>query len=225
MGEPVSYAVEFRNGQRRLNGEGPPAFTIAVADEQTLERILGADDYTAAMAFVRGEIDIRGDITAALRLKREWTRPSVLQWLLAAAARFRPAWWETHFQSRERAARNIRFHYDRSNEFYAAFLDSRLVYSSGLFEDADWTLEQAQWAKLDSICRALELRPDDRFLDIGCGWGALVLHAVEQYRVRAWGCTLSRGQYELATRGDSKARSGGLRRNSDDRLPAADGAL
>jgi cyclopropane-fatty-acyl-phospholipid synthase len=80
------------------------------------------------------------------------------------------------------------------------------VYSEGYFQDPGWSLEQAQQAKLDGICRALDLRPGDRFLDVGCGWGGLLMHAANSYNVRAVGCTLSDSQYEftasaIATRG------------------------
>ena len=99
-------------------------------------------------------------------------------------------------QSRQRAAENIRYHYDRSNEFYKNFLDTRMVYSCAYFERPNLSLDEAQIAKLERICRKLDLRPGDRFLDIGCGWGALLVHAAEHYGVRATGCTLSRSQVE-----------------------------
>ena len=82
---------------------------------------------------------------------------------------------------RGRAARDdkalIQFHYDASNDFYALFLDREMVYSCAYFTDWSNTLDQAQVDKLDLICRKLRLRPDERFLDIGCGWGALLCHA------------------------------------------------
>jgi cyclopropane-fatty-acyl-phospholipid synthase len=95
---------------------------------------------------------------------------------------------------------NIRHHYDVGNAFYRLWLDERLVYSCAYFERDDMTLEAAQVAKLDHICRKLRLAPGDRFLDIGCGWGALVLHAAEAYGVRATGITLSQNQFEHVQR-------------------------
>lgn len=92
----------------------------------------------------------------------------------------------------------IQFHYDISNKFYRLFLDEQMVYSCGYFRNWDESLEQAQINKLDMICRKLQLREGERFLDIGCGWGALVCHAARHYGVRSHGITLSTEQLTLA---------------------------
>ncbi|WP_088346417.1 MULTISPECIES: cyclopropane-fatty-acyl-phospholipid synthase family protein [Rhodomicrobium] len=92
----------------------------------------------------------------------------------------------------------IKFHYDVGNAFYRLFLDPMMQYSCGYFTDWDNTLENAQRDKLEMICRKLRLRPGERFLDIGCGWGGLVCYAAEHFGVRAHGITLSDAQLELA---------------------------
>ena len=92
----------------------------------------------------------------------------------------------------------IQFHYDLSNAFYALFLDPEMVYSCAYFTDWSNSLEQAQRDKLDMICRKLQLKPDETFLDIGCGWGALICHAAQHHGVRAHGITLSQQQLEFA---------------------------
>jgi cyclopropane-fatty-acyl-phospholipid synthase len=92
----------------------------------------------------------------------------------------------------------VRFHYDVGNEFYALWLDRQMVYSCAYFERGDESLESAQTAKLDYVCRKLRLAPGERLLDIGCGWGALVIHAARHYGVRATGITLSEQQASLA---------------------------
>ena len=92
----------------------------------------------------------------------------------------------------------VQFHYDASNDFYALFLDPRMVYSCAYFPDWETDLATAQAAKLDLICKKLRLAPGERLLDIGCGWGALVIHAAEHYGVIAHGVTLSQAQYDLA---------------------------
>jgi len=91
----------------------------------------------------------------------------------------------------------IQFHYDLSNDFYKLFLDEQMVYSCGYFRDWGETLEQAQIHKLDMICRKLQLKPGERMLDIGCGWGALICHAAKNYGVQAHGITLSKEQLAL----------------------------
>jgi cyclopropane-fatty-acyl-phospholipid synthase len=195
---PETYAVRFPAGAEEVHGEGHPGFTLIVRDRRQLQRLLDADAYSAALSFIRGDFDVEGDLVAAVRFHlgrkhRGWREP-----LHAAAARLAPNRVETWFQTRARAAENIRYHYDRSAEFYKQFLDRRMVYSCAYFRTPDTPLDEAQVAKLDHICRKLDLRNGDRFLDIGCGWGALLIHAAERYGVEATGCTLSRNQAEYA---------------------------
>ena len=96
-------------------------------------------------------------------------------------------------------ARAIAHHYDVSNEFYALFLDPLMVYTCAYYRDPDGKLEQAQQDKLDLVCRKLDLRARETLLDIGCGWGSLVIWAAQHYGIRAHGVTLSREQADFAT--------------------------
>jgi cyclopropane-fatty-acyl-phospholipid synthase len=102
-----------------------------------------------------------------------------------------------HTKRRDAAA--VRHHYDVSNDFFALFLDESMTYSCALFEEGTETLEDAQRAKLELICRKLELAPGMRLLDIGCGWGSLAIHAAREHGASVWGITLSEPQAELAT--------------------------
>jgi cyclopropane-fatty-acyl-phospholipid synthase len=163
--------------------------------EQWLAR---ADAYSVAMAYVRAEIDVRGDLVEAVRFQLSRSHQSLRARLINALCRITPARLTQGLATRRATARHIRFHYDRSNEFYKLFLDSNLVYSCAYFRQPGFTLDQAQAAKLDHICRKLNLRRGDRFLDIGCGWGALVRHAAARYGAVATGCTLSLRQAEYA---------------------------
>ncbi len=194
-GAPDSYAILTRTGEERRFGAGPPAFTVRVDDWSTWTRLTSSGTYALATAFVEGRLEIEGDLMGAIRWWRVNGHEGWTDRLFAAVNRWRLEAW---FQTRRRARRNIAFHYDRSNAFYRQFLDSQLVYSCAYFADPGWPLDRAQVAKLDHICRKLDLAPGDRFLDIGCGWGALVLHAAERYGATAMGCTLSREQLAFA---------------------------
>jgi cyclopropane-fatty-acyl-phospholipid synthase len=109
--------------------------------------------------------------------------------------------------TRDGARRHISAHYDLGNPLFTSFLDERMVYSCAYFEDAGSSLEDAQLAKLDRICRALRLRPEDHLLEIGTGWGGLALHAASAYGCRVTTTTISREQHALA---QEKVRAAGL---------------
>lgn len=154
--------------------------------------------YSAACAYTRGEFSIAGDIIEAVRQRlhtssHAW-RTRVMNW----AGRVAP-WrliqrWERRLHTRH----DIQFHYDRSNDFYARFLDRRMVYSCAYFPTLDTTLDEAQSAKLEQVCRKLRLHPGERFLDIGCGWGALAINAAARFGAFSTGCTLSAQQARYA---------------------------
>ncbi len=146
-----------------------------------------------ARAYVEGDLDLEGNVRDILALGDR----------LCNAGDCKPKtgsegwkWWR-HTRSKDR--RNIQYHYDVSNDFYGLWLDSRRIYSCAYFKSPDMSLEAAQEAKLDHICRKLDLKPDEQFLDIGCGWGGLILHAAERYGVRAVGITLSEEQHAHVT--------------------------
>lgn len=184
--ELVTYAAEFDHGGRHNYGEGTPTFTFQAANEEDLHRFLESDDFSAARAFIRGEVGVSGDLVAAARFKQAHSPRNLKHWLFSTAAHFKPRHPETLWQSRWQTTP------------YHKFLDSRFVYSCGYFKDPNWTLEQSQQAKLDYACRKLDLQPGETFLDLACGWGGLLVHAIERYGVRATGCTQSHSQFEFA---------------------------
>jgi cyclopropane-fatty-acyl-phospholipid synthase len=197
-GRPKSYAVNVANRPRAAYGHGPTGFELVFRTDADYQRFLDGDIYSVATDFIEGRFDIRGDLVSAVAFKsrRPGTSFNRLRGALMAMA---SAWRvERLFQSKAQARSNIEFHYDRSDDFYRAFLDSRMVYSCAYFEGPSDSLEEAQLAKLDLICRKLDVQPGERFLDIGCGWGALLLHAVTEYGAVACGCTLSRSQADYA---------------------------
>ncbi|MEM7775048.1 MAG: cyclopropane-fatty-acyl-phospholipid synthase family protein [Pseudomonadota bacterium] len=170
--------------------------------------------------YALGQIDLEGgtllDVGRALeasgdgrkRLKgMSYTRLARQLWPFLLAPSERPGSGRSYSGDEDGGARKqaenrdfIQFHYDVGNDFYALFLDQQLIYSCAYFTEPDNTIDQAQVDKLSLICRKLRLKPGDRFLDIGCGWGALILHAAEHYGVTAHGITLSEAQLAEARR-------------------------
>ena len=200
---PPPFAVQTADGTRRTFGAALPAFVIRIRDAKAWEQLLESGAYRAATAFVRGDFDIDGDFVAALRWW--YGRPNGLA-ASAIVNVIRHLHLESWVQSRAQARHNIEFHYDLSNRFYEQFLDRRLQYSCAYFTTPTVPLDEAQAAKLDLICRKLDLRRGVRFLDIGCGWGGLVRHAAGRYRALATGCTLSTQQFAYASEQAARER-------------------
>jgi cyclopropane-fatty-acyl-phospholipid synthase len=199
MSEDLPYAVEFeRGGLAAFYTEGHPACTFTARDENEWRALMRNDAYQLALAFIQSKFEIEGDLVAGVKIYRSLfarrSKPALTTIAAYLCYRLRCAFY--HGSS----GRDVQFHYDRSDEFYRIFLDSRMVYSCAYFKTPESTLEAAQLAKLEHVCRKLQLCPGDRFLDIGCGWGSLVLHSADQYCTFSTGCTLSEEQRTWAVR-------------------------
>lgn len=182
------------------------AFTLVFSDAETFQDLFRSGDPARfGEAFVEKRFDIEGDIAAAIRLGR-YLRTVELGAMDKMKAAFALGFRKSR-HTKDEDAKDVQAHYDLSNEFYRLFLDERMVYSCAYFDTPETPLERAQERKLDLVCKKLRLAPGDRFLDVGCGWGALVLWAAERYGVTAHGITLSKNQYDLATR---RVRDAGL---------------
>ena len=167
-------------------------------------------DLSAGEAYVFDDIDIEGDIVAMLEFaagldqsaRSKLSAVKALGLALRLPVDTRRAPDRHRFEGRAHSARRdretVRYHYDTGNEFFQTFLDERMVYSCAHYLDPAEPLDIAQERKLDLICRKLELSEGQRFLDVGCGWGGLVIHAAARYGVRATGITLSREQAQFA---------------------------
>ncbi len=212
--QPYNFAVRLWDGTVWEPQPGQPTrFTLLLQHAGALRSMfLPPNDLTLGEAYIYNDFDIEGDIEAVFPLaeqfmngqwgkmeqvrfgKRLLSLPKVAQQRPGdAAAKLRGA---RHSKERDRQA--VTYHYDRSNDFYALWLDRRMVYSCAYFATPDDDIDTAQERKLDYICRKLRLQPGERLLDIGCGWGGLVIYAAQHYGVEAYGITLSQPQAELA---------------------------
>ena len=182
VGSPA-VRVRFHDGEV-VEPEVPAVATFALHDRGALLRLLLDPELQVAELLAQGRASVEGDLVAMLTALMRGPAPSGLaSWLRS---------WRglgSRFATRaSRSARNAQHHYDVSNEFYALWLDERMVYTCAYYPSPEASLEDAQLAKLDHVCRKLALRPGDRVIEAGCGWGALALHMARYYgcRVRAW---------------------------------------
>lgn len=186
-----------------------PRVDIRVRDAQALRLLIDPSLESLGEAYVEGLIDVEGDLRDVLGVARrlaETARPA--GGLLGRIQR--------HFQHTRQGDRQaIAYHYDVSNAFYAQWLDPAMVYSCAYFEQGDEPLAEAQQKKIDHILTKLRLQPGQRLLDIGCGWGALVLRAAQHWGARCVGITLSQQQAELAS---ERVRAAGLQDRIEIRL-------
>ncbi len=230
-----AYRVEYWDGTDDEPPAGSaPRFTLRLARPGALRAmLLPPTDRSVGEAYVRGDFDVAGSMEAAVRAG--WRRlerlrsPGRAAGLVARLLRLpagagdggcpsaaspptdrRPRRFQPRAariaHSVARDARAVRFHYDLGNDFFRLFLGPTMQYSCAYFAEQGMGLDAAQQAKLDHICRKLRLEPGERFLDVGCGWGGLVLHAARRYGVLATGITLSEAQARWAR--DAVAEAG-----------------
>jgi cyclopropane-fatty-acyl-phospholipid synthase len=192
-GRNLPVTVILPDGDRvPLSGES--AVDIVARSWKGLRALATPALGSLARAYVRDDLDFTGSARCMLDIAESMVG-SVSHGRERAGTR-----WKLFLHQRRANRRNIAQHYDVSNGFYRMWLDARMVYSCAYFRgDAD-TLETAQLAKLDHICRKLRLAPGERFLDIGCGWGALLFHAALRYGAECTGITLSQNQFDHVTR-------------------------
>src|SRR3954471_9325503 len=219
FGEPQqrSFDIRFWDGSTDRGNNPRAPFTMVLTRPAALRRmLLPPNELSIVESYLSGDVDIEGSMEAASNLAdmigNRLHSPGKVVKLVAlvlqlpgkadddlADARFPERARKLgprHTPVRDAAA--IHFHYDVGNSFYKLWLDKRLVYSCAYFRSEAESLDDAQLAKLDLICRKLRLKAGERMLDIGCGWGGLIMHAAEHYGVDATGITLSENQATLA---------------------------
>lgn len=213
LGRDLPVGVRSYDGSY-VGPEDPPA-TIEIRSPDALRRILTAPgELGFSRAYVAGDMDVEGDIFAVLALQTRLPKIRLGPSAMLKAVQELGGWKEVrplppppeearlsglaHSRSRDKAA--VSHHYDVSNAFYEMVLGPSLTYSCAVFHDPGDSLEQAQANKYELICRKLGLREGMRLLDVGCGWGGMVIHAARHHGVRATGVTVSRNQADLASK-------------------------
>ncbi|EIK55007.1 cyclopropane-fatty-acyl-phospholipid synthase [Stutzerimonas stutzeri TS44] len=168
---------------------GPsPSVTLVIRDPQLVAQLARPSLDLLGTAYVEGLIDLQGPVAEVIRIGDTITR-ALGEDNLSLPTR------EAHDKATDAEA--ISYHYDLSNAFYQLWLDRDMVYSCAYFESGDEDLEQAQQAKLRHLCRKLRLKPGERLLDVGCGWGGLARYAAREFGVQVLGITLSQQQLDL----------------------------
>ncbi len=219
FGEPEqrSFDVKFWDGSIDRGSNPHPPFTFVLTRPAALRRmLLPPSELSIVESYLSGDVEIEGSMEAASnladmignRLRSPIQIARLVGLVLQLPGKADDDLADARFPERARKlgplhtpvrdAAAIQFHYDVGNNFYQLWLDRRMVYSCAYFRTPGETLDAAQEAKLDLICRKLRLKPSERFLDIGCGWGGLIIHAAQNYGVDATGITLSENQASLA---------------------------
>jgi len=191
---PVTVQLELPDGT--IVGPADPKVRFVARDKSALAHLAEGAVGVLGQDYVEGRIDIQGNMRDVMAASAALLPGSPVDaarggWLTDLVRKVMSVWRH----SVERDAKQIEFHYDLSDDFYALWLDPRRVYSCAYYRTPEMNLAQAQEAKLDHICRKLRLQPGERFLDVGAGWGGLLLWAAENYGVNATGITLSRNQH------------------------------
>src|ERR1700730_16406373 len=219
FGDPEQrpFDVKFWDGTVDRGANPIPPFTLVLNRPAALRRMLLApNELSIVESFISGDVDIDGSVEAASnlgeaigsRLRSPIAIAKLVRLVMGLPGQAEGDLADTRFPEHSRKlgprhtpvrdAAAIQFHYDVGNNFYKLWLDPRMIYSCAYFHAPDDSLEEAQEAKLDLICRKLRLKPGERLLDIGCGWGGLIIYAAEHYGVDADGLNLRSQQRKLA---------------------------
>jgi cyclopropane-fatty-acyl-phospholipid synthase len=216
--ESPNFAVRLWDGtvwQPKPEAGEAASFTLVLQHAGALRKmLLPPTELNLGEAYIYNDYDVEGDLVAAFSIgdqlmDERWGKIAQVRYgkrllSLPNTGQSRPrdmiAKLHGARHSKERDRQAVTYHYDRSNEFYALWLDKRMIYSCAYFATPEDDLDTAQERKLEYICRKLRLQPGERLLDIGCGWGGLVIYAAQHYGVEAYGITLSQPQADLGQR-------------------------
>jgi len=194
------FEVRLWDGTRLSLSSEAPVAVVTVHDRAALAGLVLRPELAFGEGYAAGRIEVQGDLVGLMEaVNRAWmiTHPPVVRHRLDRGRQT---------ASTDRSRRNVHRHYDLGNSFYKLWLDEAMVYTCAYYEHPDMTLEAAQHAKLDYVCRKLRLSPGDRVVEAGCGWGALALHMARNYGVNVRAYNVSSEQ--LAYAREQAARAG-----------------
>jgi cyclopropane-fatty-acyl-phospholipid synthase len=209
----ISFAVRFWDGDMFRGGDSEPCFTITFKTSKAASRVFGKGALGFGEEYMAGNIIVDGNLKELLRLGMD---PYFQNMKISAGTKL--AILINHLKSLDTikgSLKNISYHYDKGNDFYRLYLDESMTYSCAYYRDFSDSLEQAQQQKYEHICRKLNLREGERLLDVGCGWGGMLIYAARNYGITGLGCTLSAEQARYA---QDKIREEGLQDRIDIRL-------
>ncbi len=209
---PVPCSVRFWDDSFCVYGRGAPFFCVHFRRPDAMAALLSNPSLGFGQAYVQGDIEVEGDLRSLLELTYKGDFSS----RLSVRQKARAGWFSLKGRRSPRQSRkDIQSHYDRGNDFYSLWLDKGMNYSCAYFKNPAESLEMAQARKIRHSLRKLRPIPGQKLLDIGCGWGSLIIEAARSFQLRAVGLTLSRKQYEYAGR---RIREAGLENEVQVRL-------
>lgn len=197
----ADFSIVTPDGEIHKVGKNKDEFQLQIKSNSVYKEAILKGSLGLGEQYMLGNIDIKGDLHKALvtlltllKTDKNRVQESLLFNLIYKLKRL--IWTET----KNKALKDISAHYDISNDFYQKFLDPTMTYSCAYFEKPSDSLEKAQIQKYEHICRKLLLKPGETLVDIGCGWGGMLIYAAQKYKVRGYGVTLSKNQYEYANK-------------------------
>ena len=190
---PMPIAFVLRDAKNLPETGGPLISTVRIPERSTLLSMALDPEVGFGDAYSAGRVEVDGDLVRTMESAYQSSRTHPWLWRLRSK-------WLTWSQANTRrgSARNIHHHYDLSNDFYRLWLDERMLYTCAYFPTPEASLEAAQEAKLEMVCRKLRLRPGETVVEVGCGWGALAIYMAQHYGVRVKAYNISNEQIAYA---------------------------
>lgn len=193
---PAPIRLILKNGKEMSHGVVSPVATVLIRDHKTLAKLMIDPEIAFGDAYAEGRIEVEGDLVRFLEVVYQSMEDvHAGSWYRHLTSRCMD-WWQSNSLGGSR--RNIHRHYDLGNDFYMLWLDSELVYTCAYFRSPSATLEEAQEAKMDYVCRKLRLQAGEKVVEAGCGWGALALYMAQHYGVSVKAFNISHEQITYA---------------------------